>query len=156
MKMRFLGVRTGFGDYACRKILSFLSLLCFLGATGCDSVSLNQFISRKPAIVESTPKPTQNAHESFDYFLDQFRKKRGERFLIRASFLGNGESRVPLWVGNVQVKGGQFKAVVMETSPKGFYLQKGATVKFSRSQIVDWIVIRKGVIYGGFTERPKL
>lgn len=129
-----------------------VAVLC---AYGCDSVTLNPFELPTQEVSAKTIDPIDNAQNSLDYFLDQYRKNRGQKFLIRAGFLGHGGNRVPLWVGKISVRNGKFTATILESPPKGFFLKRGATVEFGRSQIFDWIIVRNGVTYGGFTEKPK-
>ncbi len=126
-----------------------------LSVLGCDSITLNPFEVPTQEVATKPIDPVENAQNSLDYFLDQYRKNRGQRFLIRAGFLGHGGNRVPLWVGKISVRNGKFTATIIDSPPKGFFLKKGATVAFGRSQIFDWIIVRDGVTYGGFTEKPK-
>ena len=93
---------------------------------------------------------------SLEYFLDQLRRGKGEKFYVRASFLGTEDDSEVLWVSNIHIRGRTISGKLAQTPTLMAGAKKGAVVKCSVDDIVDWLIIRNGKTYGGFTEHPKL
>lgn len=133
------------------------ALFAMLSICGCK---LLPFSSEPPApevqVLSEAEAAIKAADKSLDYFLDQLRRGRGEKFLVKATLpAANGRTET-LWITNVRVKANRVSGVLAETPRRIPRTKKGARVTLHRDQVVDWMIVRNGRTFGAFTGRPKL
>lgn len=106
--------------------------------------------------VSESAVATKAVSKSLDYFLYQVRHGNGEKFLARVLLPAPDDSVEALWLTHVSVRGRTVSGYLAETPMTVPKHRKGTLVKVSRDAVVDWLMVRRGLVYGGFTERPKL
>ncbi len=125
-------------------------------ASGCALLHLGDPPPPPEVIQMTEAEATSKAvRTSLDYFYDQLRRGNGEKFYVRALLSVNESESEVIWISQVQIRKGVVTGTVAET-PVRLASKKGSKTQFPKESVVDWIIHRKGTIYGGFTERPKL
>ncbi|MCC6687240.1 MAG: DUF2314 domain-containing protein [Fimbriimonadaceae bacterium] len=95
------------------------------------------------------------AHEAASmsraYFLDQLRSRKGERFRVRAYIpCGNDEAEL-LWLNNPVLRGDRIRGNLSERPIVLRGVPRGGVVETGTDMIADWVIVRNGRTYGGFT-----
>lgn len=94
-----------------------------------------------------------NAQSSLDYFTISVRKRDGEAFLVRILPKGKEGVHRSHWLkGVIRKPGDRWSGVYAGGSKSPNGLKPGQVVQFDRKQIIDWVIVRDGIRYGGFTE----
>lgn len=133
--------------------VKWLAILC-LAVTqgGCILMHLNDPPPPPEVMLISEAKAAQEAVSmSRDYFLEELRSGRGERFKVRAYVpCGNDEAEL-LWLDNPVLRGSKITGSLAERPIVLRGVPRGGTVQTTTDMIADWIIVRKGKKYGGFT-----
>lgn len=136
------------------KLVVILSLAVTQG--GCFLASLNDPPPPPEVKLISEARAAQDAVAlSREYFLEQLRNKRGERFKVRAYIpCGNDEAEL-LWLNDPTLKGDKITGSLAERPIVLTGVPRGSLVHTNTEMIADWIIVRKGRQFGGFTGKPK-
>lgn len=128
--------------------------MAMLSISGCEiaEVFTGPPPSTKPELSPSE-RAIQNAQESLDYFFLCLRKADGVQFLAKAVMADSKGQREAIWLSAVRkINSEELSGKVYQRPELLTNLKTNKAIKFARSQIQDWIVVKDGAIMGGFTE----
>ena len=120
--------------------------------SGCFLLHLNEPPPPPEVVLLSEAKAAQQAVSlSREYFLEELRQGKGERFKVRAYVpCGNDEAEL-LWLNNPVLRGSKLTGSLAERPIVLRGVPRGGVVQTSTDMIADWVIVRKGRRYGGFT-----
>ncbi|MBL8061244.1 MAG: DUF2314 domain-containing protein [Chthonomonas sp.] len=121
---------------------------------GCMLMHLNDPPPPPEVMLISEAKAAQEAVSmSREYFLEELRAGRGERFRVRAYVpCGNDEAEL-LWLNGPTLRGSKITGSLAERPIVLRGVPRGGTVQTTTDMIADWVIVRHGKKYGGFTGR---
>lgn len=133
------------------------SLLCALLAVGCGNDASVVHRSGQPAVVAFDNRDGEmaaairEARDSVQGFIAELPalRGRGDYIAIKAAIPGDrGTEHV--WLSSPSISDGTFHGVI-DNVPLGGRLKLGDSVTVKVSEISDWMAVRQGELYGGYT-----
>jgi uncharacterized protein YegJ (DUF2314 family) len=133
------------------------SLLCALLAVGCANDASVVQRSGQPAVIAFDDRDKEmaaairEARDSVQGFIAEMPalRGRGDYIAIKAPIAG-GPGTEHVWLGSPEFREGAFHGKI-DNVPLGGHFKLGDTVTVKISEISDWMAVRDGELYGGFT-----
>jgi uncharacterized protein YegJ (DUF2314 family) len=138
-------------------IVRTASLLCALLAVGCGNDASVVQRSGQPAVVAFDNRDGEmaaairEARDSVQGFIGELPalRGRGDYVAIKVAIPG-GPGTEHVWLASPAFSDGAFHGVI-DNVPLGGRLKLGDSVTVKVSEISDWMAVRQGELYGGFT-----
>lgn len=127
-----------------------------MAVSGCQLLGLDAPQVDTPRPKNEAVASIDNAQSSLDFFFDELRHRRGDKFYAKVSLPGLAGRPEDIWVSQVVAKGDKVTGNLAQAPRKIPGARKGSKVKFSKAQVLDWMIVKDGKVYGAFTGRPKL
>ena len=134
-------------------IRKFIQILCFL-TFACAPIP-----NPTPTSTSSETDPDldfaiQQARDSLDMFLARLATPHADRTFVavKVRFYPPGEASQDIWVDAVTYTGGTFHGNIGDDIPT-LKLEAGEKITIDETEIVDWMIVEKGKLIGGYTIR---
>jgi len=86
------------------------------------------------------------------FFVERLRHQKGERFYALVAEREYGRFLGCVWVTKIREVDGVFAGAIYDPANSEILPR---TIKFSKRDVIDWMIVDKGRRYGGFVEAPE-
>ncbi len=86
------------------------------------------------------------------FFVERLRHQKGERFYALVAERENGRFLGCVWVTKIKEVDGVFAGAIFDPKKSKIIPR---TIRFSKRDVLDWMIVDKGRRYGGFVETPE-